>query len=145
MSIGYKSVPLPGMDESMFDEKRGVVRNSNGRVLHDDQKSGRLYVSGWLKRGPSGIIGTNITDAKDTVASIMKDIEDQIIKPNGDIEEKDGREGLDRLLDERKIEYVDWTRYLKIDEAEKDPERLRSSNQPREKICSVKEMLSLAS
>ena len=124
----------------MFDEKRGVVRNVNGRV--EASENGGLYVSGWLKRGPSGIIGTNITDAKDTIASIMADIEHEYIHVEESPRHK-GRSGLDKLLSDRQVEFVDWSKYEIINSAEKDPERLRSPKQPREKICSVKEMLSL--
>ena len=83
----------------MFDEKKGIVRNTHGRV--DDDKKGGLYVSGWLKRGPSGIIGTNITDAKDTVASIIKDIEDETIRYQENNASMKGRAGLDKILDSK--------------------------------------------
>jgi adrenodoxin-NADP+ reductase len=132
VSIGYKGVKLPGMDDSLFEARRGIVRNTHGKVIDN------LYVSGWLKRGPSGIIGTNIVDAKDTVSSILKDLEDEshwsrkIVK---------GRSGLGLLLLERGVRYVDWASYQRIDAAETDPLKLRSKNQPREKITSVEEML----
>ncbi len=142
VSIGYKGVPLPGMDSSMFDKQQGIVQNIHGRV---NAASG-LYVAGWLKRGPSGIIGTNIADAKDTVASIMMDIKDGTIYDskgeNLDVLSKDGRVGLDVMLFDRQIKFVNWAQYQSINEAEKDPKRLRSSQQPREKICSIDEMIS---
>ncbi len=131
----------------MFDERKGVVRNDHGRVLADSDNEGScnapLYVSGWLKRGPSGIIGTNITDAKDTVASIMEDVMSGKIHLSCDVDAKRGRDGLDTLLEQRNIEKVDWSGYEKIDSTEKDPSRLRSSKQPREKITSVQEMLEI--
>jgi NADPH-dependent glutamate synthase beta subunit-like oxidoreductase len=142
VSIGYKGIPLDGMDESIFDEKRGIVRNNHGRVGGGEK--GGLYVSGWLKRGPSGIIGTNITDAKDTVMSIIEDIMDNKIELSVDNSNiKKGRDGLDTLLMERNIQKVDWANYEKIDASEKDPSRLRSKKQPREKFTSLNEMLSL--
>ena len=68
-SIGYRSIPL---DEEMpFDMNRHIVPNELGRVTGEVG----LYVSGWLKRGPSGIIGTNILDARQTVASLLEDVE----------------------------------------------------------------------
>ncbi len=158
MSIGYKGVPLPGMDSSMFDEKKGIVQNQHGRVVvnndgNESRSVGGLYVSGWLKRGPSGIIGTNIADAKDTVLSIMEDLiatssaTDVCDFSSGDGGsdggKMKGRNGLDKLLMERQITKVDWESYEKIDAKEKDPSRLRSSNQPREKITSLHEMLQL--
>lgn len=131
----------------MFDERKGVVRNDHGRVHADGDNEGScnapLYVSGWLKRGPSGIIGTNITDAKDTVASIMEDAMSGKIHLSCDVDVNKGRDGLDTLLEQRNIKKVDWSGYEKIDLTEKDPSRLRSSKQPREKITSVEEMLEI--
>jgi NADPH-dependent glutamate synthase beta subunit-like oxidoreductase len=63
VSIGYKGVAIEG-SEPWFDESRGVMKNQHGLVdaANSDMNMGGLYVSGWLKRGPSGIIGTNIGD-----------------------------------------------------------------------------------
>jgi len=131
VSIGYKGLQLPGMDDAIFDEDRGVVKNSNGKV----DGTSNLYVSGWLKRGPSGIIGTNIACAKDTVSSIINDLE---AIPENTV---DGRSGLDALLSERNVQVVNWESYQRIDAAEKDSSRLRTDGQPREKFTSVNEML----
>jgi adrenodoxin-NADP+ reductase len=138
ISIGYKGVALPGIIESgLFDSQRGVVVNTHGKV--DDSKDGLggLYVSGWLKRGPSGIIGTNIADAKDTVASITKDLEGQTIKSHDT--------SLHYLLKERGVKVVDWSAYERIDATETDEARKRSREQPREKLTSIDEMLRAAS
>ena len=104
-----------------------------------------MYVSGWLKRGPSGIIGTNIADAKDTVASIMEDILDEKINLKPGNNETKGFDSLDDLLMKRNVKKVDWSNYEEIDRKEKDPTRLRSDKQPREKITSVESMLALLS
>jgi len=133
ISIGYKGIKLPDMDTALFDESKGTVKNTRGKV------DGNLFVSGWLKRGPSGIIGTNIADAKDTVASILVDVEN-IVEDYGSQGES-GREDLDELLVEREVQVVDWTSYKKIDSAEKDAARLRTANQPREKFTDVIDML----
>jgi NADPH-dependent glutamate synthase beta subunit-like oxidoreductase len=111
--------------------------NTHGKV--DDSKDGLggLYVSGWLKRGPSGIIGTNIADAKDTVASITKDLEGQTIKSHDT--------SLHYLLKERGVKVVDWSAYERIDATETDEARKRSREQPREKLTSIDEMLRAAS
>ncbi|MEU4227801.1 FAD-dependent oxidoreductase [Nonomuraea sp. NPDC026600] len=72
-SIGYRGRPLPGVP---FDERRGVIRNAGGRVLGDDGAPlPGEYAAGWIKRGPSGVIGTNKKDAADTVARIAEDAE----------------------------------------------------------------------
>ena len=69
-SIGYRGAPLPGVP---FDERRGLIRNDGGRVLDDDgQPLPGEYVVGWIKRGPSGVIGTNKKDAADTVARLRR-------------------------------------------------------------------------
>jgi ferredoxin--NADP+ reductase len=70
-SVGYRGVPLSGLP---FDDRRGVIPNAAGRVLGDDGTAlPGLYVSGWIKRGPSGVIGTNKPDAAETVACMLDD------------------------------------------------------------------------
>ena len=73
-SVGYRGVVVPGVP---FDEKRGVIPNDKGRVL--DPESRRpvpgLYAAGWIKRGPSGVIGTNKPDSAETVAAMLADVE----------------------------------------------------------------------
>lgn len=136
ISIGYKGIALPGLEEAgLFDSQRGVVANVHGKV--DDAKDGLggLYVSGWLKRGPSGIIGTNIADAKDTVASITKDLDHQTIKEDNI--------SLQSLLEEREVKVVDWPSYELIDAAETDDKRKRSEHQPREKIPYIDDLLKI--
>jgi len=132
VSIGYQSLPLPEMGAA-FDRARGRARHVNGRV------SEGLYVSGWLKRGPSGIIGTNIGDARDTVETIVGDLEGS---RGGDaVSAPEAQEKLLHLLRGRGVTVVDWDSYKRIDDAEKSPDRLRSESQPREKIVSIPEML----
>jgi ferredoxin--NADP+ reductase len=70
-SIGYRGVPLPGIP---FDEGRGLIRNAGGRVCGEDGSPIRgEYVTGWIKRGPSGVIGTNKKDSQDTVDRLLED------------------------------------------------------------------------
>lgn len=127
----------------------------------DDNLLKHVYVSGWLKRGPSGIIGTNISDAKDTVASIVKDVHHMLSNQqqqqwqhdsdphhndnnNKKNHKKRGREELLHHLKNNQSCYVTWLEYEKIDTEETSLERRRSEIQPREKIVSVKEMLEVA-
>ena len=71
-SIGYRSIPLPGVP---FDERAGVVRNVEGRVVEADGSiAPREYVVGWIKRGPVGVIGTNKSDAAQTVRHLVADL-----------------------------------------------------------------------
>lgn len=71
-SIGYRGTPLAAIP---FDHRRGLIRNEHGRVVSDDGVCRGEYVVGWIKRGPSGVIGTNKKDAADTVAGILQDVE----------------------------------------------------------------------
>ena len=130
ISIGYKSIPLSGI-EHWFDDEKDRLRHEHGLVDRRTVDLGGLYTSGWLKRGPSGIIGTNIGDAKDTVTTIITDFEEFVGVPkNSTI--------LAELL-ERGVQVVDWDGYRRIEEAEKA--RRRSDKQPREKIVSTEEQL----
>jgi ferredoxin/flavodoxin---NADP+ reductase len=71
-SIGYRGRPV---DDVPFDERRGLIRNVGGRVCDEEERPHRgEYVVGWIKRGPSGVIGTNKKDAADTVARVKEDV-----------------------------------------------------------------------
>ena len=71
-SVGYQSVPLPGVP---FDPRASVVPNALGRVLGEDGSPlPGEYVAGWLKRGPTGVIGTNKSDAAETVRCLLEDL-----------------------------------------------------------------------
>jgi ferredoxin--NADP+ reductase len=71
-SIGYKGVEVPGLP---FDHVRGVIPNEAGRVVGDSGPMTGVYVTGWIKRGPSGFIGTNKADSAETVAQLRADLE----------------------------------------------------------------------
>jgi ferredoxin/flavodoxin---NADP+ reductase len=128
-SIGYRGLPLPGVP---FDQAKGVFPNTAGRI--GDMPG--LYAAGWIKRGPSGIIGTNRADAVATVQSLLADL------PHLDPLRKSGTEGLYAALsrvDSRVLSYADWRR---IDAEEQ--RRGVVSGKPREKITRVSDMLALA-
>jgi adrenodoxin-NADP+ reductase len=139
VSIGYKGIPIEGTEE-YYDDARGILKNTNGVV---DNQAGNdlapLYVSGWLKRGPSGIIGTNIADAKDTVESIVNDLQGDQRVPKAQTQSL-----LKQLLEERNVQVVDWDSYLRINDQETSPKRLRSPNQPREKLTEWQDLLEAA-
>ncbi|MET9467375.1 FAD-dependent oxidoreductase [Streptomyces sp. NPDC006544] len=69
-SVGYQGVPLPGLP---FDERKGTVPHAGGRVVRAGRASVGEYVAGWIKRGPTGVIGTNRPCAKETVSSLLQD------------------------------------------------------------------------
>jgi hypothetical protein len=137
------------------------MNNQHGLVDATTSNMGGLYVSGWLKRGPSGIIGTNIGDAKDTVATILKDlveesvgVVDDVVAPplrpkevkmtSSDDSSRTTITTLDELLKKRNVQVVDWTSLEKIEAAETSKERKRSPEQPREKITTRDELLAIA-
>lgn len=73
-AIGYRALPLPGVP---FDEARGVIANVEGRVVDEEGTiQPREYVVGWIKRGPTGVIGTNKSDAAESVRHLVADLED---------------------------------------------------------------------
>ncbi|GAA5078339.1 FAD-dependent oxidoreductase [Thermocatellispora tengchongensis] len=107
-SVGYRGLPLPGVP---FDHERGVIRNAGGRVVDEaGEPCPREYVAGWLKRGPSGVIGTNRMDAAETVALMVEDL----------IGDRNGSGGppIDALLRERGISPVTLDGWRRIDAAE---------------------------
>ena len=132
-SIGYRGIPIPGVP---FDEKRGIMPNIDGRVTNAGTVVPGLYTAGWIKRGPTGIIGTNRADSVATVSSLLEDIS----KLNT-IEPKSGAEGACKLLHERGIRYVSFSDWKKIDTSE--IERGAPKNKPREKYTRTGEMLEL--
>jgi ferredoxin--NADP+ reductase len=84
-SVGYRGVPLPGLP---VDERSGTVPNDAGRVLRDGRRSPGEYVAGWIKRGPSGVVGHNKHDARETVAALLADAADGglgVTGPVGDL------------------------------------------------------------
>ena len=137
MSIGYKGVAIDGT-EPWFDTSKGILTNTHGLVDPSTDELGGLFVSGWLKRGPSGIIGTNIPDAKDTVAMILKEMNENTGRTTT------STSSLSELLQERGVNVVNWTAYQKIDAAETDDESKRNVEQPREKVVSREELLRIA-
>ncbi|WP_104990452.1 FAD-dependent oxidoreductase [Deinococcus sp. NW-56] len=99
-SVGYKGVALPGVP---FDERRGVIPNVEGRV---EGRPGE-YTAGWIKRGPSGVIGTNKKDAVDTVAGLLADAGAGALPAAA----QPGREAVDALLRGKGVDvytYHDW-------------------------------------
>lgn len=138
VSIGYRGLPLEGMEElDLFDYGSSTVVNNHGKLPGENN----LFVAGWIKRGPTGIIGTNIMDAKDTVNSVMKYLEKSV--PLVDAKAR-GRDGLNDHIEAHGIKAVNWDQFLQIVSAEIDTSRLRSEVQPREKILAVTEMLKAA-
>jgi ferredoxin--NADP+ reductase len=103
-SVGYQSVPLPGVP---FDTATMTVPNQAGRITGGDGAG--QYVAGWLKRGPTGVVGTNKSDAAETVRTLLADLAGR---------EPAGGPPLDGLLAERGVRPVTYDEWLAIDAAE---------------------------
>jgi ferredoxin/flavodoxin---NADP+ reductase len=130
-SVGYRGVPIPGLP---FDDKQGVVPNRDGRVLRGGEPWPNVYVAGWIKRGPSGVIGTNKGDASDTVHQMLADVAGKTSAPG-----PDARSVVDALLSSRGVRVVDWATWKKIDQKER--ESGAAVGKVRKKLCTVAELL----
>jgi ferredoxin/flavodoxin---NADP+ reductase len=125
-SVGYRGVALPGLP---FDEARGTIANDRGRVAPG------VYAAGWIKRGPSGVIGTNKKDATETVELLLEDLRDAPRKDRSPDE-------IEQLLLERGVRLVVYAGWASIDELERTAgEKL---GRPRVKLCTWDELLAAA-
>ncbi len=133
-SIGYRGTPVADLP---FDERRGgVIPNEEGRVV-DPQTGAALtgvYTAGWIKRGPSGVIGTNKQCSAQTVECLIDDfVAGRLATPAED------REKLATLVAERRPGFVDYSGWQKIDKQERA--RGAAAGRSRQKFVSVAEML----
>lgn len=129
-SVGYRGLPLAGLP---FDEKKGVVPNEKGRITEGGEPISGLYVAGWIKRGPSGVIGTNKPDAHESVEQLL---EDRPTLPAAGSRSSDELMSRLKSKDIRVISFADWQ---KIDAAE--VERGQKIGKPREKFTRIAEMI----
>jgi ferredoxin/flavodoxin---NADP+ reductase len=130
-SVGYRGVGLPDLP---FDEARGTIRNEGGRVTAAE----RTYCAGWIKRGPTGIIGTNKKDATDTVARLLEDVEAGRVAHDPEVT----REAVEALVEERGVHAVVYSGWTTIDELEKAAGQ--KVGRPRVKLCTWDELLQAA-
>jgi ferredoxin/flavodoxin---NADP+ reductase len=130
-SVGYRGVGLPDVP---FDEQRGTILNEGGRVVGEAQ----TYCAGWIKRGPTGIIGTNKKDAAETVALLLEDLEQGRIAHKEDVT----ADSVETLLAERAVRPVVYSGWSSIDDVERAAgEKL---GRPRVKLRSWEELLQAA-
>lgn len=131
-SVGYKGTAIAGLP---FDARSGTIPNAHGRVLDRGTAAPGLYVTGWIKRGPTGIIGTNRADSIETVEHALADF------AGAPPARKPGRDGMARLLADRGVAVVDLAHWSRIDALER--RRGESGGKPREKLTAIGDMLAL--
>lgn len=133
-SVGYQGVPLSDVP---FDERRGTIPNEKGRVL--DHKTSRPvvgeYASGWIKRGPSGVIGTNKPDALETVQCMMEDVQSgNLLTPDSP-----SPEVAEQRIREQQPLYISFEDWQRLDAIE--IEQGQSQGRPRVKFTRTADML----
>ncbi len=128
-AVGYRSLPLADLP---FDLQAAIIPNRGGRVI--DPASGEplrgLYVAGWVKRGPTGLIGSNKPDGTETAMAVLEDLPQATRAARGSIDE---------LLAARGVRPVDFAAWKRLDQLE--VERGRAAGRPRVKFGRVAEML----
>jgi ferredoxin/flavodoxin---NADP+ reductase len=128
-SVGYRGVELPGVP---FDPATGTIPNEGGRVEPG------VYCAGWIKRGPTGVIGTNKKDATETVELLLEDAAAGRLDPKPHATAV----AVDALLDERGVRVVEYAGWMAIDEMERAAGE--KVGRPRVKLCSWDELLATA-
>ena len=133
-SVGYRGVPVPGVP---FNDSWGVILNEKGRVLDAQSKLPLVgqYTAGWIKRGPTGVIGTNKPDAAETVTGMLEDLARDIHLRPADASPA----AVERLVRERQPQYLSYQDWLRLDEIE--TRRGKETGRPRVKFTRVKDML----
>jgi ferredoxin--NADP+ reductase len=134
-AIGYLGKPLPGVP---FDERSATIPNEGGRITSPDGPRPGEYAVGWIKRGPSGVIGTNKKDAQETVDSLLADLAaDTHLQPSDP-----DPQAVERLLQERVpalVTYEGWSEIDRHEQALGEPH-----GRPRVKLTRIEELLRVA-
>ena len=133
-SVGYRGVPLADVP---FNDDWGVILNEKGRVLDAQAKQPLVgqYTAGWIKRGPTGVIGTNKPDAAETVAGMIEDLGGDIHLRPADASPA----AIERLVKDRQPQFLSYQDWLRLDEIE--VARGKETGRPRVKFTTVKDML----
>lgn len=123
-AVGYFSSSIPG---APFDDRRGVVPNEAGRVLRDGHPITGMYATGWIKRGPVGLIGSTKSDAQETIANLVSDYEAGLLHATTDAV---GWEATKAELDAAGVRYTDWKGWQLLE----DFERAEGAKRGKERI-----------
>jgi ferredoxin--NADP+ reductase len=134
-AIGYRGTPLPGVP---FDERAATIPNEQGRVHNSDGLHRGEYAVGWIKRGPSGVIGTNKKDAQETVDALLSDLTaNALLEPA--MPEPDASEALLRSRVPNLVTYEGWSEIDRLEQARGEPH-----GRPRVKLTRIEELLQVA-
>ncbi len=129
-SVGYKGIPIAGVP---FDDKRGVFPNEGGRITENGKPVSGMYCVGWIKRGPSGVLGSNKPDATGTIEALLAD-KDQLTPCK-----TPDTAAVTQLLSSRNVSVVTFDDWKKLDEEEL--RRGAEKGRPRDKFTRVEDML----
>jgi len=129
-SIGYRANPIPGVP---FNHRLGIIANQEGRVTEDNEVVPGLYTVGWIKRGPSGLIGANKPCSAETVQKLLEDL------PSLPPCEVPSTDEMKNMLARRGVRFVSYEDWLKIDALEQ--ERGKLAGKPRERFTRISEMM----
>ncbi|MBR1225161.1 hypothetical protein JQ600_09550 [Bradyrhizobium sp. AUGA SZCCT0176] len=132
-SIGYQGSPLPGLP---FDNQSKIIPHVEGRVQFNGESALPVYVAGWIKRGPTGIIGTNRVDSLATVQRLIEDSPSFYLGP------KPGFDGLKSQIVDHATNAISFDKWHDIDAAERV--RGEAIGKPREKFTRIEDMLRVA-
>jgi len=133
-AIGYRGTPFPGLP---FDDHLGVIANEGGRVTEHGQPLPGVYVTGWIKRGAKGVIGSNKKCARDTVRCFFDDLKNNRLTSNSE-----SPESVAAIVKSRQPEVLDKNAWEKINTQERIAGR--QQHRPRVKLTTVGELLSAA-
>ena len=133
-SVGYLGKSIPGVP---FDERLGVIPNDQGRALVDGEPEFGVYCAGWIKRGPTGVIGTNKHCARETVNTILADFEAGKLSRT-----TEGEARADQFLSQRDVALVDYNAWRRLNAHERELGYLQQ--RPRVKVTSIDQMLTIA-
>lgn len=132
-SVGYRATPLPQIP---FDQGKSVIPNDQGRILNGESSLVGLYTAGWIKRGPTGVIGTNKTCAKETVGCMLEDIAAaKLLQPEQPSQDTAW------LLAKNNANWIDYTGWQAVDAAE--VQNGEAKGKIREKFLSISNMLAV--
>ncbi|HTA15041.1 MAG TPA: FAD-dependent oxidoreductase [Solirubrobacteraceae bacterium] len=134
-AIGYRGIALPGVP---FDERSATIPNDGGRVNHPDGPRSGEYAVGWIKRGPSGVIGTNKKDAQETVDALLADLASDVHLQPTDADPQ----AIEALLQERVPSLVTYEGWSEIDRHEQSLGE--PHGRPRVKLTRIEELLQVA-